>query len=227
MTRRALPTPAEPRPATRIREALEQAIVLGEYAAGTRLDEHVLAARFAVSRTPVREALQQLVATGLIEHRRNRGSFVRAFDAIELLERFELMAELEAACGRFAAERADEDGLAVLERAVTLCEQAAEHGDMDHYYRQNSELHAQLYALSGNRFLEQQASELHRRLQAYRRLQLRVPRRVKESMAEHRELLAALRNGDPERAATVARRHVAVQGTRFRDLVAQLPALAP
>ena len=98
---------------------------------------------------------------------------------------------------------------------------------MDHYYRLNSELHAHLYALSGNRFLAQQASELHRRLQAYRRLQLRVPRRVKASMSEHRELLDALRAGDAERAAAVARRHVTVQGTRFRDLVAQLPAILP
>ncbi len=202
-----------------IRESLEQDILLGQIDGGTRLDEQRLALRFGTSRTPVREALRLLTATRLVERVPNRGTFVRVPTVAELFGMFEVMAELEALCARLAARRLDTDGLARLERAVTDCERAATGGDSDHYYRENERLHATLYALSGNAFLETEALALHRRLQAFRRLQLRAPRRVAESMAEHRGILDALRAGDDELAAHRARAHVAVQEERFGELV--------
>jgi len=210
------------RPVDVIRETLEQEILLGEIVPGTRLDEHTVAERFAVSRTPVREALNQLIATRLVERRPHRGTFVRAYDAIELLELFELMGELEASCGRLAAARCDAHDVMRLEALVAHCERAAD--DPDAYYRANELLHSRLYALSGNRFLEREASGLHRRLQGFRRLQLRLPHRVKDSMAEHRRVLEAVRLRDGEAAAGALRFHVAIQGERFRDLLARLPA---
>ena len=108
---------------------------------------------------------------------------------------------------------------------VADCAAAADGGDPDRYYRENERLHAALYALSGNAFLEAEALALHHRLQAFRRLQLRVPRRVRESMAEHRGIVEALRAGDGALAADRARAHVAVQNERFGDLVAARAAL--
>ena len=211
---------AHGRPAERIREALEQAVLLGELARGERLDETRLAERFRVSRTPVREALQLLLAGGLVEHRPHRGVFVRAPDAIELLEMFEVMAELEGLCGRLAARRARVEDLALLGRLADACERALESEDSDHYYRENERLHLALFRLSGNAFLERQAVVLHRRLQPYRRLQLRVPERLRQSMTEHRVILAAIAAGRGEDAARELRAHVAVQGERFNDLLA-------
>ena len=211
---------ATERPADRIRESLEQAVLLGELAAGERLDETRLAARYAVSRTPVREALQLLVASGLLEHRPHRGVFVRAPDAVELMEMFEVMGELEALCGSLAARRARTEDLERLGGLADECQRAMESGDCDHYYHENERFHLALYALSGNRFLERQASALHRRLQPYRRLQLRVPERLRQSMREHREILAAIARGVREAAADALRDHVTVQGERFRDLLA-------
>ena len=208
------------RPAERIRETLEQDILLGHVAGGARLDESALAARFGVSRTPVREALRLLVASALVEHRPNRGTFVRAPDVRELLERFEVMAELEALCGRLAARRADAHDVAALDRLVDGCERARAGGDSDDYYRANEHLHLALYRLSGNRYLAGRAGELHRHLQPYRRLQLRVPERMRQSMAEHRAIVTAIGAGDGERAAALLRAHVAVQGERFNDLLA-------
>jgi len=106
----------------------------------------------------VREALNQLIATGLVERRPHRGTFVRAYDAIELLELFELMGELEASCGRLAAERCDADDLMVFEALVAHCERAAD--DPDAYYRANELLPSRRYALAGNRFLEREATDL-------------------------------------------------------------------
>jgi len=208
------------RPAERIREALEQSILLGEREPGSRLDETRLAERFAVSRTPVREALRLLAASGLVEHRPHRGVFVRVPDVHELAEMFEVMAELEGLCGRLVARRADSRDLARLERLADDCERALSSGDADHYYRENERLHAALYELSGNGYLAERASALHHRLQPYRRLQLRVPMRLRESMREHRAVVAAIVAGDAEAAARELRAHVSVQGERFADLLA-------
>lgn len=205
-----------------IREQIEQAILLGEFAAHARLDETQLAARFKVSRTPVREALKQLVASGLLEHRPNRGVFVRAPSVQELLEMFEVMAELEALCGRLAARRVNQEDMQTLRTLSQACEQAMESGDSDRYYRANERLHDALYRLSGNRFLQEQATTLHRRLQPYRRLQLRVPYRMRQSMDEHHQIIEAVCQGQAEQAASAIRSHITIQGEKFNDLVADL-----
>src|SRR5688572_14347173 len=98
--------------AVRIREALENAIVDGRYSPGSRLDPEALAREFDCSRTPIREALQQLEASGLVRVAAKRGTFVSEWSVEELAERFEVMAELEAMCARLAARRITEDELA-------------------------------------------------------------------------------------------------------------------
>ncbi|HET7412639.1 MAG TPA: GntR family transcriptional regulator, partial [Pararhizobium sp.] len=82
--------------ADRVREELERAIVAAEFADGERLDEVTLSVRFSVSRTPVREALHALSASGLVEAIPRRGVFVRYPSFIKLVEMFDVMAELEA-----------------------------------------------------------------------------------------------------------------------------------
>lgn len=210
---------------TSIREQLEQAILLGEFPSGSHLDETQLAQRFKVSRTPVREALKQLVASGLLEHRPNRGVFVRTPSVQELLEMFEVMAELEALCGKLAARRAQRADMQSLRLLADECEQAMHSGDSDLYYRANERLHNELYRLSGNRYLEQQATALHRRLQPYRRLQLRVPYRMRQSMNEHRSIVDAVCQGKANEAAEAIRAHIAIQGEKFNDLLADLNSL--
>jgi len=211
---------------TSIREKLEQAILLGEFSSGSRLDETQLGSRFNVSRTPIREALKQLVASGLLEHRPNRGVFVRTPSVHELLEMFEVMAELEALCVKLAARRMRDEDMHALRELAENCEQAMTSGDSDLYYHANERLHNELYRLSGNRFLEQQAASLHRRLQPYRRLQLRVPYRMRQSMNEHRIIVDAVCEGQAEIAADAIRSHIAIQGEKFNDLVADLSALS-
>ena len=91
--------------AHQLRDTLEDEIVNGRLQPGDRLDEASLAARFNVSRTPIREALQQLVAAGLVQSEPKRGTFVARIGIPQLIEMFEVMAELEGMCGRLAARR--------------------------------------------------------------------------------------------------------------------------
>lgn len=208
------------RNADRIREELEQAIMAAEFAEGERLDEVTLAARFSVSRTPVREALHALAASGLVETLPRRGVFVRYPSFIKLVEMFDVMAELEAMCGRLAARRITEEELERLEAAALACESAMERGDADEYYRENERFHHILYHASGNSFLAEQASRLHKRLQPFRRLQLRVRGRLRQSMQEHRDVQKAVAAGDAEGAARGLRRHISIQGENLKDLMA-------
>ncbi|MES2477065.1 MAG: GntR family transcriptional regulator [Verrucomicrobiota bacterium] len=202
-----------------IRETLEQRIVEGEFGDGERLDEVKLATRFGVSRTPLREALRMLAGSGLVELIPRRGAFVRHPGVVELIEMFEVMAELEALCGRHAARRISPAGLAALAVAARACEQAMEKQDPDAYYHRNEEFHQLIYKASGNSFLAAEACRLQKRLRPFRRMQLRARGRMRQSMEEHVTILKALEMGDADLAASSLRVHVAVQGERFQDLL--------
>ncbi len=210
-----------------LRDRIEERIVVGEYPPGARLDEIELANAFGVSRTPIREALIQLASAGFVETRPRRGAVVATTPPERLREMFDVMAELEALCARLAAQRATPDDHRALVAAHQASEPAVRAEDIDAYYRFNETFHLALYAASHNGFLAEQTATLHRRLRPYRRLQLRVPGRMRSSAAEHGAIVDAVRRGDAEGAAARMRAHVLVQGDRFADLVAHLPSSAP
>lgn len=206
----------------RLREALEDDIVSGRLRPGQRLDEVGLAERFDVSRTPIREALIQLASSGLVEIKPRRGAFVTLLGPRALIESFELMAEIEAACARLAARRMSPEDGAALEVAHAACAAAVKAGDQAAYYPANAAFHQAIYAATANRVLAEEARRLQLRLQPYRRLQLRVPRRMDASFAEHEAILRALLAGHEEAAAEHLRAHVLVQGERFISLISAL-----
>lgn len=205
-----------------LKSQIEEEIAMGILLPGERLDEASLAARFGVSRTPIREALQQLSIAGLIEHRRHRGAVVSAPDPKQLVEMFELMAEFEAICARLAARRLLASDETELKKTLEACRIAAESGDTDGYYYENERFHRAIYVASGNSFIADQAMALHKRLAPFRRLQLRVRYRMKASLGEHDAIVAALLSGNAELAAQEAYAHVTVQGERFSDLIASM-----
>lgn len=205
-----------------IAEELEALIFNGTFADGARLDEVQLAQQFGVSRTPIREAFQRLAQSGMVEQIPRRGVFVRQPGPVELIEMFEVMAELESVCARLAASRISDGALRDLQQANEHCNAAVGAQDTEIYYRANERFHAILYRQSGNGFLEQECHRLHRRLQPFRRVQLRLRGRLSQSMAEHEAIVAALLDGDGARAAEVIRTHVAVQGEKFHRLMASL-----
>ena len=208
--------------AEQIADTLEQAVFLGEYSDGERLDEIKIAQQFKVSRTPIREALQRLVITGLAEQIPRRGVFIRLPGPVELLEMFETMAELEAACGRLAALRISEDGLQRLSVANEKCQNATEMDDPSGYYLENEKFHQEIYQGAGNSFLQAKALRLQNRLKPYRRIQLQFRGRMSQSLDEHDRIVNAIRIGDADEAAKLLRDHVTVQGEKFQQLVASL-----
>lgn len=216
----------EQRRADSIAEELEELIFTGTYRDGDRLDEMRLAEQFGVSRTPLREAFQRLALSGLVELIPRRGAFVRQPGPVELMEMFEVMAELEAICGRLAAMRISDAALDELRSANANCKAAVEVQDCDAYYTENERFHRIIYQQSGNRFLEQETAKLHKRLKPFRRQQLRFRGRMAQSMAEHEAIVDALVQGDATGAGEALRAHVAVQGEKFHNLMASLRSAA-
>lgn len=214
------------RRAEQIAESIEGLIFSGTFADGDRLDEIRLADRFGVSRTPIREAFARLALSGLVEAIPRRGVFVRQPGPVELMDMFEVMAEFEGICGRLAATRITDAALGQLRAANTACRATVQAGDTDGYYRENERFHHIIYRQSGNAFLEAETARLHRRLKPFRRVQLQVRGRLAQSMAEHEAIVQALTDADADRAATLLRDHVAVQGEKFHHLMASLKPAA-
>lgn len=225
MAVREVPTPrltsagrrrsAGPTHAERLRQALAEDIAYGRLAPGEALDEMSLAERFGVSRTPVREALRELAAAGLVEHRAHRGAVVASLDAARLDEMFAVMAELEALCAGWAAA-----AMTAAERAelAEMHERAGElvrAGDVAAYREENDRFHEFVYAASHNAFLEETALAVRRRVLAFRRAQFQGLGRLVVSHAEHGRVVQALLRGDREAAAREMRRHLTASGKSF------------
>lgn len=206
----------------RVREQIEDDIVEGRLQPGDQLHMDAIATQYGVSRTPVREAFQQLEASGLVEVRPKKGTYIATISTADLIEMFEVMAELEAMCARLAARRADKTLITDITQAMVQCEAEAQKGETNAYYHANDAFHQLIYRASGNSFLVQETIHLKNRLTPYRRLQLQVRNRLAQSVVEHRNLAQAITNGDEELAAQAARQHVLVQGQRFTDLVSLL-----
>ncbi|WP_271274310.1 GntR family transcriptional regulator [Aliamphritea hakodatensis] len=203
-------------------QTLEHEIVTGQLKPRDKLDETQLAERFGVSRTPVREALLQLRATGLIDMQPRKGAAVASIDLKNLLEMFEMMANYESITAKLAARRAGSADIEQIRQAHLAGISAAESGDVDTYFLGNIRFHESIYNASHNSFLARLATDLNKRLCPYRRTQLHCTNRITESHQEHQNLLSAIEHRNAELAASLAYDHIAVQGSNFTDFIARL-----
>lgn len=192
----------------RLRRILSDEIVRGVLGPGVRLDEQGLADRFAVSRTPVRETLSQLSALGLVEKRPHKGVVVLVQSQERLQQLFEVIAELEAACARFAAERMsgrERQALLDLHRSADPLVEAE---DIASYAGHNISLHQAIYDGTQNPALVDTTFEARRRVLHYRRAQFRLENRVPLSHAEHGRIVAAIVAGDGTAAYEAMKAHI-------------------
>jgi DNA-binding GntR family transcriptional regulator len=207
-TKRTGTNGASTRLADRIRQAIEEDILAGRLAPGTKLDEDGLAERHGASRTPVREALQHLASQGLIELRPHAGAYVPTRSVVELAEMFEPMAFLEGACAALAARRHSADDRRLLAAAHDRCAEAAKRDDPVAFYAANRHFHGCIYHAAHNRYLAAQTTQLANRLEAYRREATFHPGLMSLTMAEHERILAAIFAMDEVVAGAQMRSHL-------------------
>jgi DNA-binding GntR family transcriptional regulator len=207
----AWPSKIEPERRTRadeLRLQLADEIVRGTLAPGTALDEAGLARRFCVSRTPVREAIRLLAASGLVELRPHRGAVVARPSAERLNGMFETMAGLEALCAGLAAERMTADERRLLESAHADLQVLIQGGDADRYHAVNESFHFAIYSGAHNDYLAEITLATRGRVQPFRRAQFRNLGRLAKSYVEHDRVVVAILQGDRLAATEAMRDHI-------------------
>ncbi|MFC3694107.1 GntR family transcriptional regulator [Chenggangzhangella methanolivorans] len=199
---------------------LSDAIMSGEFEPGDRLDEHSLADRFGVSRTPVREALRQLATSGLVEVRPRRGAVVASLTADRLAELFGAMAELEATCSRLSAIGMSPVERRRLEAHHESMSAFVTENDPEGFAAANLTFHTMIYAGAHNGPLAEMAAGLRQRLLPYRRAQFHTPGRLPRSHAEHGAVVEAIVAADAAAAHAAMLRHVSLVEDSFERLAA-------
>jgi len=194
--------------AEELRLQLADEIVRGALAPGSPLDETDIARRFSVSRTPVREALRQLVASGLVDARAHRGAVVARPSLERLTEMFEAMAELEAICAGLAAERMLPAERHALERVHEELRELSYAGNPERFHEVNERFHNAIYAGSQNGYIAEMTLATRVRVQPFRRAQFRNLGRLAKSHAEHDRVVIAILRGDRVGAAAAMRAHI-------------------
>jgi DNA-binding GntR family transcriptional regulator len=191
-----------------LRLQLADEIVRGALAPGATLDEMELAQRFGVSRTPVREAIRQLAASGLIYARAHHGAVVARPSEEQLAGMFEAMAELEALCAGLAAERMTGSERRTFETVHEEARALIQLGDPQRFHDINEAFHGAIYAGAHNNYLAEITLATRVRVQPFRRAQFRTIGRLAKSHMEHDKVVVAILRGNCERAASAMRAHI-------------------
>ena len=194
--------------AEELRRQLADDIVRGTLRPGSPLDETEIALRFKVSRTPVREALRQLATSGLIETRPHHGAVVAQPSLERLTGMFEAMAELEAMCAGFAAERMtpiERRGLETIHEELRML---SYDGNPERFHEVNERFHNAIYDGAHNAYIAEITLATRVRVQPFRRAQFRNLGRLAKSHAEHERVVVAIMRGDKAGAAGAMRGHI-------------------
>ncbi len=206
-----------------VRSALERDIFSGNLAPASPLDEDAIAKRFSVSRTPVREALLQLIEAGLVEKPSRQRAVVAPLDLRRLIQMFETLSELEAICARFAARRITTQETEALAAIQEASDAALAAQDADEYGRQGIRFHVAVWRATHNDVLFDTTRNLAIRLNPYRMFQLRSKGRQEANNDDHKLLLELIGAGKAEDAYTLMRGHVTVQGDVLADYISCAP----
>ena len=201
---------------------IENLIVNGLMIPGQRLDEMVLAKKYGVSRTPVREAIRALTAIGLVQNTGRQGSQVAKLSISMLIEMFELMAVLEGMCAQLAARRASKNELIEMHKTHQLLEKTFEKGTHKEFYDVNLKFHDQLYNASHTQYLAEETLRLRRRLSPYRMRVTFQPGRMSSTLEEHNKILIAINKGESELAKNEAISHLRLIGNDLEDFIASV-----
>ena len=202
-----------------IRRQLAERIISSELAPGTVLDETQLAAEFTVSRTPIREALKQLAASGLVDQKPHARTVVAKPDEDKLAGMFELMGHLEALCAGMSALRMtapERDQLDTLHGEMAAIVSA---GARQAYIQANERFHGAIYRGSHNPYLEEITLSTRQRLQPFRRAQFSTLGRLARSHAEHGLILEAILRGNQMEAERTMHAHITLVENAYHRLV--------
>lgn len=189
-------------------DRLRDLIVEGVLEPGQRLNERLLCEQLGVSRTPLRESFKVLASEGLIELLPNRGAIVAPLTIDEIKEVADVLSGLEAVVGPLAAARIDASGAQKLETLHKAMLKHHRQGDLPAYFRLNQEIHLRLVEATGNRTLLETYTALNLRIRRYRFMANLASDRWAQAVAEHEEIMEALRRRDGTALGALLQAHL-------------------
>jgi DNA-binding GntR family transcriptional regulator len=189
-------------------ERLRELIVESAFEPGARVPERALCERFAVSRTPLREALKVLASEGLLELLPHRGARVTRLTAADLDEMFPVMGALEALAGELACAQITETELAEVRALHYQMVLHATRGELPEYFRLNQHIHEAIMAAARNPTLARLYRGLAGRVRRARYLANMSKPRWDQAVAEHEAILAALEKRDGAALGEVLKTHL-------------------
>lgn len=194
--------------------AIREDLIRGVHRPGQRLTEEAMAARYGVSRVPVREALRALEAEGFLASRPYAGIAVVELSDDEAEDLLEIRGLLEPLGAGRAALRRTPEQVGRMKELVSLGLEAAEDGRLEELARLNSRLHEVIATASGSRTLSQLVTQLSHKIAWVYAAEL--PRRAVDSWREHAEIVAAIEDADQDRARDLVARHIVKAQSAYR-----------
>ncbi|GAN85535.1 GntR family transcriptional regulator [Komagataeibacter intermedius] len=211
-------TTRAPTLASIVQERIQKAIVSGVFTPGMWLEEESLGQMFSVSRTPVREALRRLAAQGTVEIRPRQGVIVTKMNDTRVVQTLEVIAELEAATARLAAERmsdAERDNLHAINEELS---DIIRNGSRAGFDRHNERLHAAIRQGAHNEIMADSVTQMRQRVLPYTRVErMESVEQMTVSHGQHQTIVFAILEGHGELAYQTMRVHVMQTGQLAED----------
>ncbi len=169
-----------------------------------------MARRFGVSTTPIREILNKLADQGFIERRKKAGSALRNFTFVEIRDAYDLRSVLEGLAARLACARPTVSLVKKLKALEKVHGRALREHDVSLADETDIKFHSCIIDFSGNVRLAQLVRDFHLVTKTVRLIPGMdpMPKSLKETPYPHEKIIAAIREGNPEKAERIARRHV-------------------
>jgi DNA-binding GntR family transcriptional regulator len=189
-------------------DAIRERILRGHYPEGEPLRQDAIGAELGVSRIPVREALRQLEAEGLVTFSPHRGAVVSSLSLKQIRELFELRAEIEGDLIRRAVPHMTPEDHARAGDILDAYDLALHHGQVPVWGALNWQFHSTLYAPADRGLTMSMVHKLHQHSDRYLRMQLALTHGETRARHEHRAIAVAARKGDAAKAQRLLREHI-------------------
>ena len=193
----------------RVFNAIENAILDGEYRDGESLNELRLSKELGVSRTPVREALMQLELEGLVKNVPNKGAVVIGITEQDIHDIYEIRIRIEGLAARLCAESITEDELRALSQIIDLQEFYLLKNDTEQIWKLDGDFHKIIYEASRSRPLRFTLSNFHNYIKKARDISVQTEGRAEKTVAEHRAILDAIKAHNGSLAEQFTAQHIA------------------
>jgi len=188
--------------------SLENAIIKGKIKSGTRLVERDLAEKYKVSRLPIREAIQELQARGLVSKIPHKGAVVSKNSLEEIKEIYEVKYAIESFSAGEAAKKITEKDIKELQLLIDEMEYQIEKKNFLRYSEISEKFHTIIHIANKNKTLYEIYKKLDNQIYLHRFTYLHYPERIKCSFEQHKNILKALSNKDSKNAELLMKKHI-------------------